>query len=98
MSDGSAPLVEGETAGVIGREGVPQVTLRHVLSDQGDRVLEHTRPQELHDVAMVERLEDGHLVQESFAATSVAGFQHFDGHRSGTVQLSQVHLQRGSSG
>lgn len=71
---------------------MPQVSLWHEFCHQSHRVLEQASSQELHDVAVVQRLEDGHLIQECLSAASVACLQHFDCHRRGAVQVTEVHL------
>lgn len=94
-----SPFVEGEAAARVRRDCVPEVALGQELGHEGDCVLQHARPEELHDVAVVQGLEDGHLVQKGLPAAGVAGLQDLDCDRRRTVQLAQEDLQerRGTS-
>lgn len=47
------------------RQRAPEVPARHVLGDQHDLVPRKGGPQELHDVDVAQRLQDGDLVAEA---------------------------------
>ena len=72
---------------------MPEVSLWHEFCDQSHGVLQQAGPKELHDVAVVQGLEDGHFVQEGLPASGILGLEHLHCHLGRGVQLSQVHLQ-----
>ena len=71
---------------------MPEISLWHELRHQSHCVLEQAGSQELNNVAVVQRLQDGHLIQECLSTASVAGLEDFHCHRRRAVQISQVDL------
>ena len=80
--------------GVLG-EGTPEVAARHVLGDEHDLVTGHAGAQELHNVDVAQRLEDGHLVAEALLLLWAVPRHKL--HRHGGVALPDplVHLRAG---
>mmetsp|Transcript_18116 Transcript_18116/g.54548 ORF Transcript_18116/g.54548 Transcript_18116/m.54548 type:complete len:323 (-) Transcript_18116:3370-4338(-) len=73
-------------------DGLEQVTSVHELGDEKHLVVFYTRTLELHDVAVVQGLEQCHLPGKFFAAGVALVPQHLDGHRIDALQHRLVHL------
>ncbi len=77
---------------VLGKRA-PEVAAGHILGDQHDLVSRQAGPQELHDVDVAERLEDGHLIAEALLLLGAVPSHKLHCHRRVALPDALVHLR-----